>query len=142
MPQLTDIGDVRETVTIRGVEIDVCGVSAEGVSMLLGRFPELRALFAQRPGALEKLTSMGGEVVSAILAAGTGKPGNKPAEQAANRLNLEEQADLLEAIYRLTMPSGLLPFLERMAAMGVVQGAVAGVSSSAPATKSPKPSKR
>ncbi len=36
------------------------------------------------------------------------------AEQAADRLSVDEQADLLVAILELTMPRGLGPFVEKL----------------------------
>ncbi len=66
--------------------------------------------------------TMGGEIVNAILAAGTGAPGDPDAEQAAGRLSIDEQADLMAAIARATLPNGVGPFVEKLTALGVAVG--------------------
>ncbi len=142
MVGLVDIAPAVETVGIRGHEIEVTGVSAAGVATLLSRFPELRRLFAGRDVSMDQLVAVGGDLVNAIIAAGTGRPGDEAAERAAGRLSVEEQADLLGAILRATLPRGVGPFMETLAALGAALGAdVPAAAGAAPATRSRKPSK-
>jgi hypothetical protein len=133
MVGLIDIAPLTKTVTIRDVAVEVSGVSVRGIAQLLARFPELRALMAGREVAIENLLSLGGEVVAAIIAAGTGVPGDAAAERAADRLSLDEQADLLVAILELTMPRGFGPFVEKLSRLGLSPGG----SPAMPATRSP-----
>ena len=137
MVGLVDIAPVTSTVTVRGQDITVTGISARGVALLLARFPELRALMTGREVALDDLLRLGGDVVCAIIAAGTGTPGDADVETAADNLTLEEQADLLAAIVELTMPRGLGPLVERLSRLGLL----AGGGSSTQVTTSPPPSK-
>jgi hypothetical protein len=123
MVGLIDIAPLTTTVTIRKVPVDVSGVSARGIAQLLARFPELRALVTGREVAIENILALGGDVVAAIIAAGTGSPGDEAAEQAADRLSVDEQADLLVAIIELTMPRGLGPFVEKLSRLGLASGA-------------------
>jgi hypothetical protein len=139
MVGLVDIAPVTKSVVIRGEAIKVMGVSARGVALLLSRFPELRALVTGREVALETLLALGGDVVAAIIAAGTGSPGDEAAEAAVDNLTLEEQADLLIEIIRMTMPNGVGPFVEKLMAMGVSGGDRS--ASVMRALKSQKPSK-
>ena len=44
MTTLLDIAELKERVTVRGQQIDVAGISAEGIAALLYEFPELRAM--------------------------------------------------------------------------------------------------
>ena len=144
MVGLVDIAPAVERVTIRGQEVEVTGISAAGVASLLARFPELRRMFSGRDVPFEKLLTMGGEIVSAIIAAGTGASGDEAAEAAAGRLSIDEQADLLAAIVQATLPKGVGPFVEKLAALGAdvgVQDADAR-SPAAPDTRSPRPRKR
>jgi hypothetical protein len=46
-------------------------------------------------------------------------PGDERAEAAAGRLGLDDQAELLAAIMKLTMPQGIGPFVEKLARMGL-----------------------
>ena len=136
MVGLVDIAPATERVTVRGQEIEVCGVSAAGVAQLLARFPDLRKLFAGRDVGMEEMMAVGGELVAAIIAAGTGAPGDPAAEAAAGRLGIDEQADLLSAILRVTLPKGVGPFVEKLLALGAVLDAGSVVS--VPATTSRK----
>lgn len=144
MVSLVDIAPAAEKVTIRGQAIEVSGISAAGVASLLARFPELRRFFVGRDVPVDQLTAMGGDILAAIIAAGTGSPGDEAAEKAAGRLGIDEQADLLTAILRVTLPKGVGPFVEKLTALGAVVGVqdVADRSPKAPATRSPPPSKR
>ncbi len=134
MVGLVDIAPATERVAVRGQEIEVSGVSAAGVAMLLARFPDLRKLFGGRDVGMEEMMAVGGDLVTAIIAAGTGSPGDPAAEEAAGRLGIDEQADLLSAILRVTLPKGVGPFVEKLLALGAVLDA----GGTAPATTSRK----
>lgn len=138
MVGLVDIAPITSSASIRGQDITITGVSARGIASLLARFPELRALMTGREVALDELLKLGGDVIAAIIAAGTGAPGDAQAEAAADNLTLEEQADLLGAIVELTMPRGLGPLVEKLSRLGLLAG---GGASAMQATTSPLPSK-
>ena len=137
MVGLVDIAPVTSTILVRGQDITITGVSARGIALLLARFPELRAVITGREVAMDDLLKLGGDVIAAIIAAGTGVPGDVDAEKAADNLTLEEQADLLASIVELTMPRGLGPLVERLSRLGLL----AGGASAMQATTSPQPSK-
>lgn len=146
MVSLVDIARAAETVSIRGQEVEVTGIGAGAIAALLARFPELRRMFSGREPALDQLLAMGGEIVNAIIAAGTGAAGDRDAEAAADGLNVEEQLALLEAILRATLPNGIGPFMDKLMALGAVVGVDersldAAASAVAPRQKSPRPSK-
>ena len=138
MVGLVDIAPVTSTILVRGQDITITGVSARGIALLLARFPELRAVITGREVAMDDLLKLGGDVIAAIIAAGTGSPGDNDAEQAADNLTLEEQADLLAAIVELTMPRGLGPLVERLSRLGLLAG---GGASAMQAATSPQPLK-
>lgn len=133
MAGLVDIAPRAEVVVIRDTEITVTGIAAHGIAALLSRFPELRRLMAGAVGgedvAFDGLMSLGGDIVCAVLAAGTGASGDAEAEQAAAALTLEEQAELLAAVMRQTAPRGLGPLVERLGAL------LGEASSSGPVSK-------
>ena len=55
MVGLVDIAPVTSTVSIRGQDIIITGVSARGIALLLARFPKLRAVMTGREVALDDL---------------------------------------------------------------------------------------
>jgi hypothetical protein len=138
MVGLTDVVPATLKVKVAGTEIDVYGVSGEGLAVLIGRYPELKLVMTGRVAELDADTLMKNvpTAIAAIIAAGTGDPGNKTAEAVAAKLPLETQFDLLAAIVKMTMPGGVHPFVEKLSALrGIVQG-VKG-----PGTISSKPPK-
>ena len=139
MAGLLDIAPAVETVVVRGVDVPVYGVSAKGIASLLGRFPELRMLFSGKKPDAGKLMDAGPDVLAAIIAAGIGFPGDKAQEDAAARLAVDAQAELLAVIVRLTFPNGIGSLGAKFAALGSLLN-VAEASAEAPATKSRKSS--
>jgi len=117
MASLLDIAPLGASVTVRGTAVNVTGVSAAGIASLLQRFPELREMMVGREVAPERLMTMGADAVAAIIAAGTGLPGNPEAESVAASLAVEDQADLLAAILKITLPRGVGPLVEKLSAM-------------------------
>lgn len=145
MVGLLDIAPAVETVTVRGTPLPVYGVSAAGVAYLLGKFPELRKLLTGYSMDQDKLLSLAPEVIAAVIASGCGVPGDKDAEAIAATLSVNEQYDLVAAIWRLTMPDGVGPFVQKLAALGEqakVTVSAIDPSATAPDMKSPKRSRR
>ena len=152
MVGLPDIAPGAETVVLGPPgaehEIEVTGVSAAGIAVLLRRFPELRRLMTGQGVDVDRLIDMGPEVMAAIIAAGVGAPGDEAQEVRAHRLPISAQADLLAAILRVTLPGGMRPFVAKMQAIGDsvgIEGAPvekAGASGKGRASRSPKRSKR
>lgn len=140
MVGLLDIAPLTEKVSVGGKQLAVYGISAKGLVSLIARFPEIRQLMNGREVDVGSLMNIGGEAISAIIAAGCGYPGDDKQEEAAGRLPLETQADILAAIIKVTLPNGVGPFIEKLTAMLAVKGDGAGALQKALATKSPKPS--
>jgi hypothetical protein len=140
MVSLLDIAEAQKTVAIRGQDIPVYGISAEGIAHLLGAFPELRKMFAGKATEItpEQMMNLAPRAVASAIAAGTGLIGDPKAEAMAAKLSIGEQLELLAAIFDLTFPQGLGPFLDRLDALGVRDPAVSGWAQD---MKSPAPSK-
>jgi hypothetical protein len=138
MVGLLDIAPAGQTVTIRGSAVDVTGISARGLVMLMTRFPDLYALLDGQSLDPAAIVKFGGDVVAAILAAGTGKPGDLDAEKVADQLSIDEQLILIAAILKETLPNGVDPFVEKLQAVGASLG-LRGVA--AEQGNSPAPSK-
>ena len=118
MASLTDIAPSAKEVKVRGVNVSVTGVSIQGIALLLSRFPALKKVISGMDLKVtpEGLLSTVPEAVAAIIAAGTGHPGDADHEAIAAGLTLGEQVDMLEAIVEATLPGGVGPFVEKAAA--------------------------
>ena len=146
MVSLLDIADQKKTVKVRGADIAVVGLSAKDIASLLSSFPELREMLAGRVGeglAADAMQKFAPAAIAAVIAAGTGVGGDPKSIEAAGRLAVGEQIELLAVILEMTFPSGIGPFVERLEGLGLMTtgGAKAAESGWAPDTKSPAPSK-
>lgn len=116
MPSLLDIGSLTVTTDIRGVQVEVSGISGESFLHLLDRYPEFRkvmsggavtpdvsVLMKQAPGA-----------VGAVIAAACGNFGDPKAEEIARKLSIGEQGEILLKIWTLTFPRGVQNFIEAL----------------------------
>jgi hypothetical protein len=139
MTSLLDIGELTVKVPIRGVQLSVTGIGADGILHLLDKFPAIRSIFTGDTDGItaESLMAMVPEAIGAIIAAGTGLPGNTEAEQKARDLGIDEQVQLIDAIRATTFPRGIGPFVAMLNRLS----AEADASGWAAATRSPEPSK-
>lgn len=132
MPDLLSIAPLTENVPVRGAAAIVGGVSVAAIAGLLARFPDLRKMWSSGKWEMEVLLGMSDEVIASLIAAGC----SNIDEVGATNLALDEKAELLAAIVRVTMPRGPGPFMATLTAlMGTVGGAA---SPTAPASKSRK----
>lgn len=142
MVGLLDIAPITEAVSVRGQQIEVRGISAKGVAVILSRFPVIRQLMAgvrKDEITADDLIALAPDAIASIIAAGCGHPGDEKAEKIAADLAAEEQADLVVAILRLTMPGGVRPFVEKLMQLeSVISPRPAVAGGKAPATKSQK----
>lgn len=121
---LLDLAGVGRTVTVRGLDIPVTGISAKGLAVLFGRFPQLVDAVTGAGLDLSSLADLGPDVLAAVIAAGTGHPGDAKAEAVAASLSMSDQLSLVEAIGQETFAGDAQNFmarLERLAAGAGVQ---------------------
>lgn len=136
MVALTDIAPSTLTVNVGGGDVSVFGVSAKGIASLLSQFPSLKSIFAgdelKFDFTFESVLEFGPDVVAAVIAAGCGLPGDPKALEVAASIPVADQARLLQAIFKLTMPDGPGPLLD---ALNAIVGAPSVVHGKAPASK-------
>ena len=138
---LRDISDFGENVDIGdGRKLKVRGISAQGVLLLLMRFPDLQKWLSGQSLKLADTFFQAPETISAVIAAGTGSPGDADAEEIAASLPVEVQTDVLEAVYRQTFRSGFGPFVKRVLVL-YAAAVQSGNFGGDPGTKSPPESK-
>lgn len=135
MAGLLDIAPAAERVTIRGVKVDVRGLSLTDLRDLIARFPEVVALFGKGINA-GVIMKAGPGVVSAVIAAACGNPGDAKAEAIVAELPLGEQAEILNRVLKLTMPGGAGPFVELLKTLGLDLGEVSAATSQSQPTPS------
>lgn len=122
MVSLLDIADIKVTANIRGKDVEVRGILAEHLALLLQRFPELKRIWVGKSEAdtWQTLINQFPMVVGEIIAIGTGaEPGAKDYEKhvaVAMKLSIGEQFTLLQKIGEVTFPQGPKAFLEGVAA--------------------------
>jgi hypothetical protein len=139
MPGLLDIAVSTRTAPVGDVSVNITGVSAKGFAALLERFPEFRKVLTGNKVDMtpESLMAMVPDAIAAVIAAGTGNPGDPKAEAIAESLGVGVQLDLLKAIIDVTMPKGVGPFVD---ALMEIMGGLGVESMSIQDTKSPQPS--
>lgn len=131
MASLLDIAPAGRSVPIRGTDVAVTGVSAAGLAALLRRFPTLLAALSGGTLSAESLAEAAPEALAAVIAAGTGSPGDARAEAVAATLSASEQLDLLSAVIEATMPQGIEDFVRRLENLAQKAGAGRGVQAPA-----------
>lgn len=135
---LLDLRRKSEVVPIStGQELEVRGISAKDIGILLERFQELQKLFVGLALTPVEFAQAFPEITGAGIAAACDLMGNEQAEEIAATLPLGDQADLLEAIGRCTFSNGFGPFKEKFLAF---KGALSVEVGRAPGMRSPMPS--
>lgn len=119
------------------VTVDLHGVSALGIAKLLGLFPQLRALMTGQEVEFSaaQLATLAPEALAAIIALGAAPIADfDKASAAAAALALPDQLTLVQGVLEVTLPGGVGPFMERLAALADGLG-VTVPPSEAPGTK-------
>jgi hypothetical protein len=150
MVSLIDIVEQTSTVRIGEHDVTVHGISAENIAQVLLRFPEIRMILIAETGVdrsvVMSLVERFPEAAGLILAAATGAdlaPGDEKKEaelkkhvDAARRLPIGAQYEILEKTVDLTFPRGVENFLAgvgaRLKRLGVGRGWAAGTTSLEP----------
>lgn len=135
MAGLIDITPAVETIDVRGHSVEVSGLSVEAIGNLFLRFPRFRQMVETNKWDTQSILKMSDEAIHAVIAASCNGAFN---EKTASYLTLSEKAELIGAIFKITMPKGVGPFVELMQAFGLL---ASGASNTALATTSPLPSK-
>jgi hypothetical protein len=121
MPSLVDIAPIRETVSIQGLDIEVRGIGIDAIAAVLARFADLRKVFegatAGQKVDAAALLAQAPAAAHELMAAATGKLGDKNEIAAAANMVAGDQLTLFEAVVRLSFPGGLNPFGARLAAL-------------------------
>lgn len=142
MAGMVDIVELDYAVEIRGQRLETPGLKLRAIGKLLVRFPEIRKQIETGKFDPEALLELSDDAIAAVIAAGLGKVGDEETEAWAGKLSLGEQAELLFSIYNATVgPKGFGPFVQLLAAVGMVNGGAPSATASATSLPSePSPS--
>lgn len=138
--KLTDLAPVARTVKIRGQEFSVRGLQALEIVEIAVRYPDLAELVDQEEITAGSILSIARAAVPALIAAALGFSGDTEQEAAAATLTAGEEIEIIEAAVKLTMPTGIGPFVEKLVtlfqAVQAGQTATGGKSRSAKRSRS------
>ena len=121
---MADLLDIAPSTAVEVVKIDgerylVRGVSVDAIASIVTRFPDLKSLASGDVGGdiVVRLIAGCGAAAGPIIAAGFGYLGNEKCEQHAARLLPEHQLKFLRAIFGLTFPNGIGPFIQELTSL-------------------------
>jgi hypothetical protein len=112
---MADLLDIAPSTSQRSVEIDgksiiVQGLHIDAIASILARYPRIvDALKVSADNSLALIQF--GQSVGPIIAAGVGKLGDETYEQRAAQISAEDQVKLVDAIFELSFPNGLISFV-------------------------------
>jgi hypothetical protein len=103
-----DIAAPPASVTIRGDQVAVPGISAAGLAVLVARFEGIRKLVLGAEFEIDPqaIVDNGPDALAAFIAAGMGFPGDEKAEALALALPLTDQLEIVGKILEVTLPEG------------------------------------
>lgn len=105
------------TVSVRGQDVGVNGLSIGHIAQLIQHFPEVKDLFSGKDVqfTLDDVLQKAPDLLYAVIVCGTGSS-HREADALAvvKSLSIEEQTELLEAILAETFKGGLGPFVARV----------------------------
>ena len=144
MVGLLDIHPQSEQVAINAKDkVEVFGISAKGIAILLSRFPYLLGVMTAQKDAQGNAIKIAPEAIAAIGAAGLRHPGEEDYEDWVGNLDVSVQLRILEAVAHMTFPEGFGPFVERLKVLSGQASAqvnAAAVDGKVPDGISPSPS--
>lgn len=109
----------RNVQTKKYGELEVTGISIEGIVSLIKEHPRLIELFKGESMTIQikDILDLGVDVASSFLAAGLGAPGNKEAIQKCRTMNPEDAWDIGQAILDESFPGGAANFFQKVASL-------------------------
>lgn len=114
---LMDTAPKTENVPFNGNYLVVQALSGDTILELMKTYPPLQGLAVGRKLDAAIIMDMGSQIISALVAASLGFPGDRAAEEKAKALPIETQLDVISAMGRCTFTQGFGPFAIRLKGM-------------------------
>ena len=109
------IAPAAQEIAVGADKISIRGLSMRSLGQLFYRFPQLFDLAVGKEISVTDLATAAPDAFAAAAAASIGNIGDAKAEAFFDSLAVETQADIWDAIVKLTFPGGYGPFVERVA---------------------------
>lgn len=140
MTNILDVVAINKKVkTQKYDELEVTGLSLEGIVYLVKSHPELVDIFKGGVDInMSQILDLGLDVVTSFLAAGLGHPGNPSVLEKCRAMNAEDALAVGTAIMEESFPGGAANFFNRITQLaGSAQGLMraTAVSADAPEAK-------
>jgi hypothetical protein len=115
MTSLLDIGPLTEEVEVRGVKLEVQGLTAGHLFQLFAEFPDMRKLLDKKQGSPQQvMLSLAPELIAKVIAMALGKPRDKEVEAKVMTMGAGDQLNIVTAVVRLSFNDGIGPFVEQV----------------------------
>lgn len=124
MTSIMDIGPLSDSVSLRGKSIELNGIGADTLVLLLGMFPDLyKAIGMRKDMEVTDFIKFGPDICAGVIAVGCGMEASPASVEKIKKLKLTvgEQMLLLSPILKMTFPQGFHPFVDALSE--VVEGA-------------------
>jgi hypothetical protein len=133
MVSLVDLGPAVGSVTLRDKPVELIGITAEHIVGIMISFPEVRKILAEKEVDLTMLVTQFPLAAAMLMAAGTGHADESKEIEAASKLPIGEQYEILAKLIEISFPKGVQSLLDG------VHGALASAAARGwvQATKSP-----
>lgn len=120
MSTLLELANTGRDVKVGDNTIKVFGISTETLISIITKYPAVTKAMSGVDVEGGDLMKIAPDAVAEIIVAGTGNSRDNKHLEAARRVPVEFQLDILTAILKQTFPSGVGPFVEKLVALGVL----------------------
>lgn len=117
---LADLGPLTETIKVRGKDYEVRAITVSDIIWFLGKFPDFAALLGPKASTLsarQMITALAPRTLGVLIATALGKNREEGDMWSAENLSASETLKFVGAIFRLTFPEGIGPFVEELGAL-------------------------
>lgn len=117
---LADLGPLTETVKVRGKDYEVRAITVSDIIWFLGKFPDFATLLGPKAATLsarQMITALAPRTLGVLIATALGKNKDDADMWSAENLSASETLKFVGAIFRLTFPDGVGPFVEELGAL-------------------------
>lgn len=119
MASLRDIGPLTKTVTVKGQDFEVSGLSVDDVFDLILDYPDLEKLLQTKVKDFNAMAVVRAapQAVGMMIATAIGKKNDQEEIDLANKCGFGNQIKFMASIFELTFSDGVAPFVDELNAL-------------------------